>query len=167
METNFKIWKTIKVGTIKNPYELLGAISGLRNVKEGFDFKNIDFGRISISNNVEEIDLVVVNSVELGLNGDNSYVTICDAAEKFGLIVCPQETGLQLILQINDSDKKVYRMTPVIASKSIESSNLDYGSMRFFFQISADDDIIRIDGKDIQSHYVWSAHRKFIFCKKK
>ncbi len=96
------IWKTITLGTYsRTANEFWEALdrsdrkpsSAIYEVMRSPDFKTSEFR--------QEVNLVVVSVKELGFSGIKSAAEICDRAIiEFGLDLCPNEVGPQLVLQL-------------------------------------------------------------------
>ena len=105
MNNKFEVWKTIKLGTIKNADEFRKALK-----KAGFkisDWANNIIGKpaFTVASSEEEIELVNLSVEELGFKNGAKYGDICTRAKELGLELCPNEVGPQLRLQYKDQPK--------------------------------------------------------------
>src|SRR5690348_6126097 len=88
VEMIFKIWKTIKIGTLKDVHEIRRSFE--RNHKMGFNARFV-IDNMKISETEEEVNLVVASAKELGFKSGAVYADICERALELGLDLCPDE----------------------------------------------------------------------------
>jgi hypothetical protein len=97
---DFKIWRTVKLGTGDNNFHRALGPFDLRYCEEEI----LNAASRSATIYVKELDLVCVTLSDLGMwSGD--YPAICKRAQAIGLELCPAEVGLQLRLQYTDQPK--------------------------------------------------------------
>ena len=103
LEHQFKIWKTIKLGS-----SFKTADDFRKSLKDnGFnisDWANDILGKpnFTVATEETEVDLVKVTVAELGFKKGARREQIYDRAKEFGLELCPPEVGPQLRLQYQD-----------------------------------------------------------------
>ena len=155
-EQNFKVWKTIKLGTIKNADEFRKALK-----KAGFkisDWANDIIGKpaFTVASSEEEIQLVNLSVEELGFKNGAKYGDICARGKELGLELCPNEVGPQLRLQYKDQSKGEWlriAMEPITAS----------GGSLLIFHVELDDDVLWLGSGLGHSDSFWCADRRFVF----
>jgi len=99
-ERQFKIWKTITLGlhTSTEYYKILNKdYKGLPG-----RYLNWILRKILISQEVMEVDLVIITGQEMGFEESVSRTAICDRAIELGLQKCPDEVGPALRNQYLD-----------------------------------------------------------------
>lgn len=104
--SDFKIWKTIKLGTgLKNAKDFRKALKKSK-MRIG-DWGNDILGQsaFTASDTEKDIDLVNISVAELGFKGGATRKDIYDRALELGLRLCPAEVGPQLRLQYADQPK--------------------------------------------------------------
>ena len=155
-ETSFKVWKTIKLGTIKNA-------DALRKALKKADFKIGDWGNdilgkpaFTVTSVEEEIQLVNLSVADLGFKDGANYGNICAKAKELGLELCPNEVGPQLRLQYKDQPKGEYLR---IAMEPITDSD---GRLLIFF-VAHDVDGLWLFGNYGDSDSFWLAYYRFVF----
>jgi hypothetical protein len=104
-QTDFAVWKTIKLGTHKTVADLKTAItsSGCRIADWADDL--MKQAAFTLAAEETEVDLVVKSVADLGFVRATPYRTICVKAQELGLALCPSEVGPQLRLQYLDQPK--------------------------------------------------------------
>jgi len=104
----FKVWKTIKLGTIKLSTSIEDPLFDFRQTLKknrvfANDYVNAVFNtpafKKSVALNETEVKLTVVSIRELGFDGGVPLREACYYAQAFGLRLCPAEVGPQLALQ--------------------------------------------------------------------
>lgn len=112
--TDFKIWKTIKIGTYRDPSKLREVIAEEQIV---VDLPPLDIFReksmfsllFSVKKEVN-INLLLVSLKDLGLeksdiSSTSTYKVIFYRAQSLGLKLCPKEVGPYLRLQYKDQPR--------------------------------------------------------------
>lgn len=155
-KTSFNVWKTIKLGTLKNADEFRKAFK-----KDGF--KIGDWGNdilkkpaFTVSSAEEEIQLANVSVADLGFKEGATYGNICAKAKELGLELCPNEVGPQLRLQYKDQPKGEYLR---IAMEPIADSD---GDLRIF-NVECGVDALWLYGYYGFSGRFWNADDRFVF----
>ncbi|MEI7462809.1 MAG: hypothetical protein WCK03_00235 [Candidatus Taylorbacteria bacterium] len=109
--TEFKTWKTIKLGT---------GLKTIEDFQRAFEEAGIYFGNMApflrhpsfrVSDELTEVDLVKVSNEDLGYDYNTQHLQglelrseIIRLALAQGLVVCPAEVGPQLRLQYRGND---------------------------------------------------------------
>ncbi len=155
-KTSFNVWKTIKLGTLKNADEFRKALK-----KDGFkigDWGNDIIGKpaFTVASTEEEIQLVNVSVADLGFKNGATYKDICAKAKELGLELCPNEVGPQLRLQYKDQPKGEYLR---IAMEPITDSDGILG----IFDVGHGGDDLWLYGHYGYSVSFWSADYRFVF----
>ena len=155
-KTSFNVWKTIKLGTLKNADEFRKALK-----KDGFkigDWGNDIIGKpaFTVASTEEEIQLVNVSVADLGFKNGATYKDICAKAKELGLELCPNEVGPQLRLQYKDQPKGEYLR---IAMEPITDSDGDL----HIFRVGHGDDDLWLHGLNGYSDRFWYANSRFVF----
>lgn len=100
--TGFKIFETIKLGTVKTPIDLYHALvtSGCRVTDSAKDM----FGdpQFTVATQETEVVLVAVSVAKLGFKRGATREDIYKRAQELGLELCSAEVGPQLRLQYKD-----------------------------------------------------------------
>ncbi len=96
--SNWKIWKTIKLGGIKTADDFHKKL----DLCCGYIAALIDRVNYSVTEAETEVDLVLVTVAELGFENGASRPDIYERAQKLGLILCSAEVGPQLRIQYRD-----------------------------------------------------------------
>ena len=158
MKTNFIVWRTIKLGTLKNS-------DALRKAMKKADFK-IGYGgndilgkpAFTVVSAEEEIQLVNLSVADLGFKEGANYGNICAKAKELGLELCPNEVGPQLRLQYKNQPKGEYLR---IAMEPITDSDGD-GYLNIFLVVH-DDDGLWLHGRSGDSDYLHYSNFRFVF----
>ena len=155
-KTSFKVWKTIKIGTIKNADEFRKALK-----KAGFkisDWANDIIGKpaFTVASGEEEIQLVNLSVEELGFKNGAKYGDICARAKELGLELCPNEVGPQLRLQYKDQPKGEWLR---IAMEPITDSDGDLD----IFNVGHDGDGLWLRSNLGFSDDFWDASNRLVF----
>lgn len=119
----FKVWKTITIGTFKNKKSLVKAMEKGNHFHGNYWYpKNfIESEEFTIESKERSVDLVLASAEELCFKGAN-WAQVYACAQELGLEICPDETACQLVMQYGNEDID----HPIsIASKFIEQR---YGS---------------------------------------
>lgn len=156
-KTSFNVWKTIKLGTLKNADEFRKALK-----KDGFkigDWGNDILGKPAFtvpSAEEEEVQLANVSVADLGFKNGANYGDICAKAKELGLELCPNEVGPQLRLQYKDQPKGEYLC---IAMEPIT----DPGGRLHIFNVGHGDGDLWLDCFSGNSVSFWGASFRFVF----
>ena len=154
----FPIWKTIQLGTHKNPEALRQAIVGKKNQISGWG--NDILKRISVSPKETEIHLVKMTVAELGLPSGGTRDQIYAKAKELGLELCPAEAGPQLRLQYQDQPYKEWILIGMEPITDSDGSPNVFGVERFS------------DGHWLNASYgnavdFWNPERHWVFARRK
>jgi hypothetical protein len=129
METKWKVWKTIKIGTHENAnafcYVLKAAGIKMLSV-------NYELGQVKTAKRIKEIPLVRVSVGDLGFENEVTYREICKRALEQGLALCPAEVGLQLCWQYGEMPKIVSER---IAMKLLTTIADERTKLKFIFVV--------------------------------
>lgn len=116
MGNNFKIWKTIKIGT-KTKEQLMSSLRNTSGVEVSVNkvwdlFTQRSFQMIS-----EEIELDLV-LIKIKRDNYRYYWEICEKMLSKGLKLCPPETAAYLALTIRSYPDEIYQMAmePIVNS---------------------------------------------------
>jgi len=119
-EREFKIWKTIKLGTglkTAEDFRCFLRVGGFRLSDWASDI--LGKPAFKVADEETEIDLVMVTVGELGFKKGARRDQIYERAKELGLELCPAEVGPQLRLQYQDQPDGewiIVAMEPIIAS---------------------------------------------------
>ena len=112
----FKVWKTIKLGTFKNAADFYCALKKA-DCNTRYHGHSIFGTGFTVSFEENEISLVRVSVEELGFKEGATHESICRRAQALGLDLCPAEVGPQLRLQYKNQPKGQFLligMLPII-----------------------------------------------------
>jgi hypothetical protein len=164
MPKNFRIWKTIKLGTPG-----LKTADDFRKVIES-DKIHIDkraddiLGRpeFTVAAEQTEVDLVIVSVAELGFKKRTKREDVYAQAKKLGLQLCTPEVGPQLRLQYTDQPDNDWL---TIAMEPIEGSD---GSLGVFgVECSGFDNCLgryeTFSGGRSDNRHFFALNRRFVF----
>ena len=156
----FNVWKTIKLGTLKNADEFRQAFkeNGFKVGIWGNDI--LDKSSFTVSQTEEEIQLVNVSVADLGFKNGAKYGNICAKAKEIGLEFCPNEVGPQLRLQYKDQPKG--ELLRIVMEPIIDSD----GGFNIFGVTHNNHDLWLICPHGYSDRF-WSAHHRFVFCFRK
>ncbi len=160
-ERVWKTWMTVKLGTLKNVEEIRQALkAGENNIG---DWANDILGKpaFTVSETEQDVELVNISVEELGFKQGACYADICKRASELGLDLCPAEVGPQLRLQYKDQPKGTY---VVVAMNAIIASD---GDLIVFGVGSYDGSDQYLDADFGYAGYVWVAHSRFVFLRRK
>jgi hypothetical protein len=107
-ECPFNVWKTIKIGNLKNNDRLMNKLSNYfqsSNRSDNDGFRDlIQSPNFEISSEKKDIELVKVSMTELGFNLDEDifFKDFCKRISELGLEFCPDEVAIQLRFQYQD-----------------------------------------------------------------
>lgn len=154
----FPTWKTLKLGTHKDAAALKQSLVD-EGFKIGFWAEDV-FGKVTVSSEEKDVDLVVLSVAELGFKKGARYDQICAKAQELGLELCPDEVGPQLRKQYKDQPKGEWI---VVAMKALADSDGDL----IVFNVGHGDDGLWLSGYhgDPGSH--WVAGDRFVFVRRK
>lgn len=155
-EKTFTVWKTIKLGTIKNADDFRKALK-----KAGFKIGNwgndiLDKPAFTVASSEEEIQLVNLSVADLGFKNGATYKDVCAKAKELGLELCPNEVGPQLRLQYKDQPKGEWLR---IAMEPITDSD---GHLHVFGVVH-DVGGLWLYGRSGYSGLFWLADDRFVF----
>jgi len=155
-KTSFNVWKTIKLGTLKNADEFRKALK--KNGLKIGDWGNDILGKpaFTVTSVEEEIQLVNLSVADLGFKDGANYGNICAKAKELGLELCPNEVGPQLRLQYKDQPKGEYLR---IAMEPITDSD----GYLFIFNVGRGGDGLWLNGVYGRSGRFWVANNRFVF----
>jgi hypothetical protein len=156
--SEFRVWKTIKLGT----NGLKTADDFRKSFKDnGFkvsDWANDILGKpaFTVATEETELYLVVVSVAELGFKNGATCKNIYARAKERGLDICPNEVGPQLRLQYKDQPKGEWL---VVAMEPLRDSagNLE------LFGVRRGDNGLWLDSPSGASGAVWRADRRWVF----
>jgi len=160
-KTEFKVFKTIKLGTgLKTPDDFRKSLEDA-GMKVG-DWANDILGKPAFTVAIEEVevDLVVVSVAELGFRKGATREQIYTRAKELGLELCPSEVGPQLRLKYTDQPNGEWL---IVAMEPITDSA---GSLRLFDVERDDSDLWLCGSYDIPGS-IWSADSRFVFVRRK
>jgi len=153
------VWKTIRIGTHPDN-------SALRQALLDTDYRISNWaddilGKVEVTTDPEEIELVVVTVAELGFRNGATRQQIYDKAESLDLMLCPADVGPQLRLQY-PADEQPMNEWLLVAMEPISDSD---GSLGVFSVERYD------DGAWLYSYYdgpvsVWDAGVRWLFRRK-
>ena len=156
----FRVWKTVKVGTHKDAKALKQAIqeNGLRVSDYAADI--MAKSELTLSAEESTLDLVNVSAADFNFTGRTPLRYIFARAFDFGLSLCPAEVGPQLRLQYLDQPNDEWLS---IAMEPIADS--DNG--RDIFLVTHEDDgrWLRTDSGDPIN--LWNPEDRFLFVLRK
>ncbi len=154
----FPVWKTIKLGTCKNPDEYRKALNEKAGYRIG-DGANGMLNKIVVSSEEKEVDLVNISVAELGFNNDGAqYKHICARALEFGLRRCPSEVGAALRLAYRDQPIGRWLLT---AMEAIADSDGNYK----IFMLTHMNGLL-LNGRDSRGGHprdLWPDGNRFVF----
>jgi len=157
----FKIWKTVKLGTMKDADEFRKAIKAL-GYKIG-DLGNDILGKpaFRVSKTKVKVDLVNVSVAELGFKDGAKLSDIYKKALGLGLQLCPNEVGPQLRLQCRDQPidgvNWMHRWI-YVAMKPIARSGHP-----LIFLVERTSDGCWLEGYDGDPDHFWKRQECFVF----
>ena len=159
LEHQFKIWKTIKLGTgLKTADDFRKALkdSGF-NVSE---WANDILGKPAFTAATEgtEVDLVKVTVAELGFKKGARRDQIYGRAKELGLELCPPEVGPQLRLQYKDQPNNEWVL---IGMEPITGS----GGGLHVFAVERHDSGLWLSSHWGNPGHVWHADNQWVFCR--
>lgn len=100
---DFKMWKTIKLGTgLKTTDDFRSAFTVAGMKIDGVSNDLLGKPTFTVSGKPVEVDLVSVTLTELGFKDGATLRDIYKRAQELGLSLCPPEVGPQLRLQYKD-----------------------------------------------------------------
>jgi hypothetical protein len=127
-EHEFKIWKTIKLGTgLKTADDFRRALAKGRFRLGDWASDIIGKPAFTVAAEETEVDLVKVKVSELGFKNGARLDQIYERAKELGLVPCPAEVGPQLRLQYQDQPNDEWllvAMEPILGSAATRRSSL-------------------------------------------
>lgn len=168
--TSFKVWKTIKIGTVIHGAQLQVAIEN-RGIQTNYWAKCTMQGSSAVKEpsmpivpKEQLIDLFLIRIKDLGFKKTvPNYETILQKAREFGLDQCPPEVGPYLRLQYEDQPTNSH---VVVASEPIISTDEETTEPMFFHLGNSEygrKDLISIGVCTIK----WKPGEYVVFCSKK
>lgn len=157
--TALKVWKTIKLGGVKNGKGFVSEIEK-RDCRVGDWAKHMLSQKVfSVAKEETDIDLIVLSVAELGFKDGANYCDTCARAIELGLELCPAEVGPQLRLQYADQPRGEWL---VIAMEPIRVSGGGLG----VFLVGHDGGGRWLSGRYGRPVDFWRADYRFVFCRK-
>lgn len=144
---NFKVWKTIELGT------------GLRTAKDFIKKINVSDSAhemlvepaFNTSKTKKETDLVLVTPKKLGFDRRPTFKDVCDKVIEFGLELCPAEVGPQLRKQYTDQPSEEWIRVAIEPITTPDGTNCifvvtnDMNVLFLYAQIIVSQDIFNLD----------------------
>ncbi|MAZ40941.1 hypothetical protein CL654_02395 [bacterium] len=157
---DFKIWKTIELGTHKNINDLETAIQKSKMIIGSWAKDVLYSKEFILSNNKTSLDLFRITPKELGYPTGVTTEVIYNKIFDFGLSLCPLEVGPQLRLQ--------YKNQPLLESLQIGMRQQEdtKGYKSEFRVVHAVDGKLWLAGDHKHKDNFWDPDEYFIFCKK-
>jgi len=156
--SEFRVWKTIKLGTngLKTADEFRSSLKD--NRFKVSDWANDILGKpaFTVATEEIEIDLVVVSVAELGFKNGATRENIYARAKERGLDICPNEVGPQLRLQYKDQPKGEWL---AVAMEPLRYSD---GDLRLF-RVERDGRGLWLGSRYGGSDTVWPADARWVF----
>jgi len=160
----FKVWKTIKLGTdLKTAYDFRRVLkdNGFKMDDYVFDIlSNPDFTKMATKET--EIDLFNVSVADLGFEREATREQIHIRAKKHGLTICPAEVGPQLRLQYKDQPNGECLHIAMEQVIGINGS----ASYTSLFKVESDSGLY-LSCYSASPACVWSANSRFVFSRRK
>jgi hypothetical protein len=128
-ERAMEVWKTIRLGTFKNADEARRALKSAGCSVSTWATNILGRPDFTLSETLQEVDLVNVSVEDLGFKNSASHADICKRALELGLKLCSPEVGVQLRLQWSDQPKGTFVVIGMEAIADPEGS-LDVFSVR-------------------------------------
>ncbi len=160
--TDFKVWKTLKIGTdIKNADGYRRAIKGKKVGNQKMDIGDyaddiLDKPAFSVAARATELDLCVATVKELTGKDEAPLKEIFAAIKQVGGQLCPNQVGPELRLQYEDQPKGEWL---AIGMEPITGSS---GSLDLFCVVRLGDDLWL--GTDCDNpHGIWHGSIRFVF----
>ena len=152
--STLKVWRTITLGAHKDADGLRSALkkAGCRTN----NWANDILGKITLSPEKTEIDLVVLTVAELGFPDGARYDALCTSGKELGLHLCPAEVGPKLRLEYADQPKDEWLR---IAMEPITDSD---GRLRIFHVVH-DERARWLDSYYGNPGSVWLSSHRFVF----
>lgn len=157
-QTQFPIWKTIKLGTEKTPDEYRKALK-----EAGYrigDWANDILNKVVVSAQVSEVDLVNISVGELGFAEGAQYQDICARAVEMGSELCPAEVGPALRLTYKDQPPDEWLRVAMEAIVELEG-------YRGIFAVDGGYGGLWLHGGRGHPGIVWDADERFLFVRRK
>lgn len=128
-QSQFKVWKTIKLGTgLKTWEDFRTALTNAGYCYPLWTEDMIKQPAFTVATKETTVDLVVVSVAELGFKNRATRKSIYARAQELGLELAPAEVGLQLRLQY--PDQPMYELLIIGMKPIIAPSN---GGLRAFY----------------------------------
>lgn len=153
---SFPVWRMITIGGSSKD-ALLEEMEKKDVYVSDWAKELLDNGEFTIGEKKEEINLVRLSVKDLGFDNGATTDQIYQAAEKFGLELCPAETGPQLRLQLTDQATSDYFW---VGMKQIT----DRDGNPHVFRLDRDGDgRLRLDASYAGPAWRWDAGVRFVF----
>lgn len=160
-QPEFKVWKTIKLGTGLKTVEDFRKALKKGGHKIG-DWGNDILGKsaFAASETEIEVELVVASVEELGFKEGATRKDIYERALSYGLELCPNEVGPQLRLQYVDQPNGEWLL---VAMEPIAGS----GGNLLVFNVVRDSDDSWLYGNNGYPDHFWSGNDRWVFLRRK
>lgn len=153
------VWKTIRIGNHPDNGALRQTV--LDNGYRISNWADDILGKVGVTTEPEEIDLVIVTVAELGFPNGGTREKIYSRAESLGLMLCPAEVGPQLRLQY-PADEQPLNEWLLVAMEPIKVSD---GYLEVFYVARHAYGAWLGSSYDSPGH-VWHASGRWVFCRK-
>src|SRR5216683_1472564 len=159
--SNFKTWKTIRLGLYKtaDAYRKAMTDAGM-NV---FSWTQRILWHVATATEETDADLVVLSVAELGFKEGATYSGICARALELGLELCPAEVGPALRLAYKDQPLGEWL---IIAMEAITDS-ADGGLLVFRVGHGNRGRLWWLGANPGHPHYFWTSEDRFVFVRRK
>ncbi len=156
----FKVWKTIKLGTHRN-IDALSAFLYRTGCKIATWAALDILGSLTslIFSEEEEADLVLVSVADLGFKLAG-YDAICAKGENLGLALCSAEVALQLCIQYRDQpigETITVAMEPIFIPRGYRS----------YFSVEREDGERRLSAYSAEAGRLWDGDDRFVFLQRR
>lgn len=148
----------IEVGAYRSVKSLRKAVedAGMRVS----DWADDILGKTKLSRSKKTLELVVMSVKELGFPNGARYEQICEAAENFGLALCPTEVGPYLRLQYQEQPAGEWFVIAMEAIKDADGGLSVFNVSRGYVELW------------LRAHYghpdsFWNADDRFVFVRRK
>jgi hypothetical protein len=153
------IFKTIQIGTFKDPETLWKAVESHGN-RVGKWARDV-LSNIQLATSVQVLELVAMSLKELGFSNGADWPSIVQAAYALGLDLCPPEVAAQLRLQYPDQPDSEWL---IVAMEPVRDSALDYCMFQLYRNSDDHKPVIMII--DVKGYYSGGTNTKFVFVRR-